>query len=972
MTSIPQRDPQELLQHEPFVRELARLLVGDRQQAEDLAQDAWVAALEAGPAPMHSQRGWLATVLQRLAGKQRRAAARRRQREGVVAAQRPDRAPSVDELLEREHARAAVVKAVLALPDAYRDVVVLRWFEGLPPRDVAKRLGVPVETVRTRHRRAFERLREELDAQHGGDRAAWFAALAPLADASLVAGVATTTLLGGLLMLSMKTKLLTVAAAVVVIGLGTWAMSPPMAAPSPGNGGGGAVVAATAHALELERQQIGGEQPTTQRTAVAAATTVAASAPALDTGSLTVAVRWSDGTPAEGVAVHLFCGMRAPRPRAFSDRDGMARFPSLLATRYVVAAERGDLRDPRPLKVVVEVGIETRIELTLPDGVDLNGVVVDDHAVPIADAEVVLVGGVQRRQPVSVARTDSDGRFTARDVYCEGNVGARAEGHAPSLLQHLTGSVGGSLEVNFVLRRGAASLSGVVLAPDGSPVTDVDLLLEQASLLAARPSGLTGTQSPRYEPLRSDEHGRFDAEGLAPGTLTLVVETPDHPSHRETFDVRAGERTELTIRIPAGVTVLGVARRSDGSAVRDLVTATCEGLEVSDETGQDGSFVLHNVRAGHIDLRLGRMGAESLQHAVDAAPGASVRWDPVLPVVATLRGRVVDHEGKPVVGAYVTASHNGGEWGKYVNSDAQGQFVVPGCAPGVPVFLSVDNGGRQDLRFGPFPPGADEVLLTLPRPTAFTVRGVVVDAAGDPMANVSMWVRHSGGHHDSVTNRPDGSFELGPYGVGELRIEFRITGFATTKITRTLTDDVAADLGEVRLLRGGQLRARLLGADPQVAPQTSVSLADGSYVRNEISAEGVVTAGPLPPGDHLLHLRGPTICCQLVPFTIRDGIDTVLDVPVTRGTPTTITFAAPAGEPAPAYLRLKLLDAVGTARLDTNIQGGDGATLRTMLPPGRYRVEASGDNRLLHTLGCAFELDVTTEAIERTVQLTPR
>src|SRR5262245_2004586 len=74
-----------------------------------------------------------------------------------------------------------VVSSVLALEEPYRDVVLLRFFEDLPPREVARRLGVPTETVRTRTRRALDRLRERLDAEHGGDRAAWSAALAPVA-----------------------------------------------------------------------------------------------------------------------------------------------------------------------------------------------------------------------------------------------------------------------------------------------------------------------------------------------------------------------------------------------------------------------------------------------------------------------------------------------------------------------------------------------------------------------------------------------------------------------------------------------------------------------------------------------------------------------------------------------------------------------------------------------------------------------
>ena len=47
-----------------------------------------------------------------------------------------------------------VREAVTALPDSYQDVIVLRYFEGRTQGEVAGLLGIPVETVHTRLRRA--------------------------------------------------------------------------------------------------------------------------------------------------------------------------------------------------------------------------------------------------------------------------------------------------------------------------------------------------------------------------------------------------------------------------------------------------------------------------------------------------------------------------------------------------------------------------------------------------------------------------------------------------------------------------------------------------------------------------------------------------------------------------------------------------------------------------------------------------
>src|SRR5207249_297812 len=89
--------------------------------------------------------------------------------------------PSVAEIAEREESRRRLVEAVLCLEEPSRSAVLLRYYEDLPLAAVAARLGVPVDTAKTRVRRGLARLRERMDAEHRGDRRAWAVALAPLA-----------------------------------------------------------------------------------------------------------------------------------------------------------------------------------------------------------------------------------------------------------------------------------------------------------------------------------------------------------------------------------------------------------------------------------------------------------------------------------------------------------------------------------------------------------------------------------------------------------------------------------------------------------------------------------------------------------------------------------------------------------------------------------------------------------------------
>ncbi|MCA8943033.1 MAG: sigma-70 family RNA polymerase sigma factor, partial [Planctomycetes bacterium] len=175
MTESNPIDASTLLAETHFLRQLATRLVGP-DDADDVAQDVLIAATSA-TAPDDVDRRWLGGVTRKIAAFRQRGESRRRRREALVA--RADEVASAADLVQRAEMQRMLADAVNALPAGLRDVVVLRFYEDLPPRDVAKRLGIPVNTVRSRTRRALEQLRTELDSKHG-DRRAWVTALAPL------------------------------------------------------------------------------------------------------------------------------------------------------------------------------------------------------------------------------------------------------------------------------------------------------------------------------------------------------------------------------------------------------------------------------------------------------------------------------------------------------------------------------------------------------------------------------------------------------------------------------------------------------------------------------------------------------------------------------------------------------------------------------------------------------------------------
>src|SRR5690349_21098780 len=175
--SPAERRTEALLEHAAWIRALARALVRDPDRAEDIAQETLVAAWKHAPLDERGLRGWLAQVVRNFARVEARSRERRDRHESGAA--RPEAQPSSHEVVERVHVQRELVAAVLELDEPYRTVLLLRFYEGKPPRAIAREFDRPIATVRSQLARGLALLRAKLDAAHG-DRTRWVQLLVPM------------------------------------------------------------------------------------------------------------------------------------------------------------------------------------------------------------------------------------------------------------------------------------------------------------------------------------------------------------------------------------------------------------------------------------------------------------------------------------------------------------------------------------------------------------------------------------------------------------------------------------------------------------------------------------------------------------------------------------------------------------------------------------------------------------------------
>ena len=137
-------------------------ILGDRSEAEDVAQETFVRLLRKAPEWQPdgpALRSWLLRVATNLCIDRRRVRGRiAPMPDDIDAFEDRDRAPLDDDLAIRH----AVQRAVGDLPDRQRAALVLVHFQGLSGREAANALGVSAEAVESLLARARRRLRKVL------------------------------------------------------------------------------------------------------------------------------------------------------------------------------------------------------------------------------------------------------------------------------------------------------------------------------------------------------------------------------------------------------------------------------------------------------------------------------------------------------------------------------------------------------------------------------------------------------------------------------------------------------------------------------------------------------------------------------------------------------------------------------------------------------------------------------------------
>ena len=410
----------------------------------------------------------------------------------------------------------------------------------------------------------------------------------------------------------------------------------------------------------------------------------------------------STGEPLTGALVGSNWVMDRP---VAAGADGRYRFPGWTGegTSIITAAAEGygSIRLPVPPEGDLDFALEPAFAAT--------GRVVDAAGAPVPGARVVASGGWQEGtvsgSDRAMAACGPDGGFTLRNLShrASHDLVAEADGHGRVFL-HFDAPAAGErmLDLGDIALTPSRAIEGRAIGPDGKPLPGrhVNLFTYRPAPAETGPGG-SASWPGSGELRRTDDLGRFRFPDLSPGHWGLklvevgapIVEAEVHlPADRDVLDVllaQKGGSLTFLVTDPEGNPLPGITVMSDMSFPHP--TGGIRGsTSINSVTDAQGRASFHAIPEP--DHRGG--GGKGVSFRIQpyigpkAPPWASARTEPLVPAgqvvtivlqpSSTIAGRVLDPEGQPVPGLYVTAVKTDGTSipGALGTCDAEGRFSL--------------------------------------------------------------------------------------------------------------------------------------------------------------------------------------------------------------------------------------------------------------------------------------------------------
>lgn len=628
-------------------------------------------------------------------------------------------------------------------------------------------------------------------------------------------------------------------------------------------------------------------------------------------------------------------------------------------------------------------GTPVTVDFTLiPGGVIRGQVIARDTRKPVPGALVMIEGGRRSfRSRDSSTVADADGQFVVRGLSSGSmSIEARGRGYASSQPTVVQVGIGEQLDGIQVLVDGAFSITGRVVKKG-----------TQEGIAAARIGAfsMNGKQGEAAEP--TDADGAFEISGLQPGNYMLYaaaegsmleigksVEIIDRDVHDVLVELGAGVTLSGRVDPPAVAAISLELEGEIGFAnMFDMIkVAMCRA-----ESDASGAFTLRNVPPGTFQLAARTKEGHTGKLAVTVANVDRSGLVVLLAPRASIAGRVIDTNGKPVAGIEVSAHLQGEDKRVSVSmsmsnlregatSSADGTFKIVGLDAG-----TYEVRGRNRDDFSGFmrdkdkdknkkrvtvelAEGAEKTGVTITvEARDGVIRGVVIGADNKPAADSWVTARMEVEKPEGMRDMPDRFSFIGESEPVLTNAEGRFTIDKLKKGKYTLVaegprgisrgEKAGVNTGDSATIQLASLGTLTITVTQQGKPVAAYDVScdgkNGDVERHVASADGSYAFDHLAPGDYTCKVRAETGTAE-GKVAVPAGDATLALALASWGSLTGVVVSVLTGKPVPDLSTVASPESNPRAMLDA-IAGQGAKTDAT----GRFVVEKvpAGKGRLL-------------------------
>lgn len=609
-------------------------------------------------------------------------------------------------------------------------------------------------------------------------------------------------------------------------------------------------------------------------------------------------VRVEDGEPVAGSVVVLddISTARESDATVRVDADGRFELKGLSAGTYALTAHHGRLvAVESPAKLPLEAGEEMPDRtIRLGPGLDVRGTVRDSWTgEPIAGAEVVFrippdAGSGLYPDDRRGAVTGPDGAYRVTGLFAgphDVEVGARGY-----LCDRLDAMPARSLGAHFDLTlQPGGTIFGRVLDPSGEPVVGASIELDPERLSADARSLVRTTET------RTDATGTYRLDGLAPlGAYALIVRHDEYAlgyvEDIELHLVPGQTETRVDVTLPRARSLRGRVRDAEGRPLAGAIVRarveTC-GIDTilpvarilgdsehrETTSGADGGYEFHGLRGRCYEVSAGLDGHRPAERGLTGRPDGGFSAftgrpypDAVAPIETldlwllpskTVRGRVIDSEGRPCPG-----------WQVFATSEAEsstgqdGHFTLRGFLD-LAGAIWVENPDLDVCRAETFTLDRDPEDATFVVQAPARIRGTIRGMEGSDASDAELLLRTADGSWrvGLPSPDPDGRFELS-LSPGTYELQAERAGLAPSRpLTVVLGSGEDRSGLELSLHAPATIQGTVYGATGRPLPDASVSFwlsgrPGHSVPSTKTGPDGEFVLEGLPPGPFALEVWG--------------------------------------------------------------------------------------------------------------------